>query len=76
MADPIAAINRILKAVDLDSDTVWLNSLRANLKAQPQKKQVSHQYASSQFGLDSAKMRERFTAYMADYELASTGLGE
>ena len=74
-ADPIAAINRILKAVDLDSDTVWLNSLRANLKTQPQKKQVSHQYALSQFGLDPGKIRERFAAYMTDYELVSAGSG-
>jgi hypothetical protein len=75
MADPLAAINRILKVVDLDSDTVWFNSLQANLKTQPQKKQISHRYAPSQFGLDSGKIRERFTAYMADYELASTGSG-
>ena len=73
MADPLAEINRILKAVDLDSDPIWLNSLRANLKTQPQKKQVSHRYAPSQFGLDPGKMRERFTTYMADYALAPTG---
>jgi hypothetical protein len=72
-ADPLAEINRILKAVDLDSDTVWLNSLRANLKTQPMKKQISHRYVPSQFGLDSGKMRERFADYMADYDLASTG---
>ena len=73
MADPLSEINRILRAADLDSDTVWLNSLRANLKTQPKKKQISHRYAPSQFGLDSGKIRERFTDYMADYELASTG---
>ena len=73
MADPLAEINRILKAVDLDSDPIWVNSLRATLKTQPQKKQVSHQYAPSQFGLDPVKMRERFTTYMTDYNLASTG---
>jgi len=73
MADPLAEINRILKAVDLDSDTFWLNSLQANLKTQPKKKQIRHRYALSQFGLGPDKMRERFTAYMADYELASTG---
>jgi hypothetical protein len=74
-ADPLAEINRILKAVDLDSDPIWLNSLRANLKTQPQKKQVSHQYALSQFGLDPGKIRERFAAYMTDYKLVSTGSG-
>jgi hypothetical protein len=47
--------------------------LQANLKTQPKKKQIRHRYALSQFGLDPDKMRERFTAYMADYELASTG---
>jgi hypothetical protein len=73
MADPLAEINRILIAADLDSNTVWLNSLRANLRTQPKKKQIRHQYAPSQFGLDSGKMRERFADYMADYELVSTG---
>jgi hypothetical protein len=72
MANPIAEINRILKAVDLDSDMVWLNSLRADMKMQPEKKQISHRYAPSQFELDSGKIRERFTDYMADYELVST----
>jgi hypothetical protein len=72
MADPLAEINRILKAVDLDSDMVWLNSLRADMKTQPKKKQISHRYAPSQFELDSGKIRERFTDYMADYELVST----
>ena len=76
MADPLAEISRILKALDLDSDTVWLNALQANLKTQPQKKQVSHRYAPSQFGLDPGKIRERFAAYMTDYELASTGSGK
>ena len=73
MADPLAAINRILKAVDLDSDPIWFNSLGANLKTQPRKKQTSHRYASSQFGLDPGKIRDRFAAYVADYELAATG---
>ena len=73
MADPLAEINRILKAADLDSDPIWVSSLRANLKTQPQKKQASHRYAPSQFGLDPAKIRERFTTYMADYGLVSTG---
>jgi len=76
MADPLAEISRILKALDLDSDIVWFNSLRANLKPQPMKKQISHRYALSQFGLDPGKIRERFTAYMADYELASKGSGK
>ena len=76
IADPLAEISRILKALDLDSDTVWFNSLRANLKPQPMKKQISHRYALSQFGLDPGKIRERFTAYMADYELASKGSGK
>ena len=75
MADPLAEINGILKAVDLDSDPIWLNSLRANLKAQPMKNQIGHQYAPIQFGLDAAKMRQRFSAYMADYDLASTRQG-
>ena len=73
MADPLAEINRILIAADLDSNTVWLNSLRANLKTQPKKKQIRHRYAPSQFGLDSGKIRERFADYLADYELVSTG---
>jgi hypothetical protein len=76
MADPLAEINRILKAVDLDSDTVCFNSPGANLKTQPMKKQTRHRYAPSQFGLDSGKIRERFTAYMADYDLASKGWGQ
>ena len=76
MADPLAEISRILKALDLDSDIVWFNSLRANLKPQPMKKQISHRYALSQFGLAPGKIRERFTAYMADYELASKGSGK
>ena len=73
MADPLAEINRILKAVDLDSDPIWENSLRADFKTPPQKKRISHRYAPSQFGLDPGKMRERFTTYMADYALAPTG---
>ena len=73
MADPLAEINRILKAVDLESNAVWLNSLRADFKTSPQKKRISHRYVLSQFGLDSGKMRERFAEYMADYELASIG---
>jgi len=73
MADPVAEISRILNVVDLDNDTVWSNSLRANLKTQPKTKQISHRYALSQFGLDPGKIRERFAAYMANYELASTG---
>jgi hypothetical protein len=76
MADPLAEISRILKTLDLDSDIVWFDSLRANLKPQPMKKQISHRYALSQFGLDPGKMRERFTAYIADYELASKGSGK
>ena len=76
MADPLAEISRILKALDLDSDIVWFNSLRANLKPQPMKKQLSHRYALSQFGLDSGKMRKRFAAYMTDYGLVSTGSGK
>jgi hypothetical protein len=73
MTDPLSAIDRILKAVGMDSDTFRLSSLRANLKTQPMKKQIRHRYAPSQFGLDYGIMRERFSAYMADYELASTG---
>ena len=73
MADPFTEINRILKTADLDSNTVWLNSLRADLKTQPKKKRMRHRYALSQFGLDSSKIQERFADYMADYELASTG---
>jgi hypothetical protein len=59
--------------VDLDSDPIWENSLRADFKTPLQKKRISHRYAPSQFGLDPGKMRERFTTYMADYELAPTG---
>ncbi len=73
MADPFAEINRILKAADLDGNTVWLNSLRADLKMKSKKKRLSHRYALSQFGLDSSKIQQRFADYIAAYELASTG---
>jgi hypothetical protein len=73
MADPLVEINRILKAVDLDSDPIWLSSMRDKLKRQPKKKLSRHRYTPSQFGLDPGKMRERFTTYMADYALAPTG---
>jgi hypothetical protein len=72
-ADPLAEIDCILKALDLDSDIDRLNSLQANLAPQPKKKQRSHRYTASQFGLPPAAIRERFAAYMADYDLASTG---
>jgi len=73
MADPVGEINRILKSVDLDSNTFWLDALRAGLKPQPKNRQKHHRYALSQFGLNPAKIRERFTDYMADYALDSTG---
>ena len=69
MADPLAEINRILKAVDLDSDPIWLSSMRDKLKRQPKKKLSRHRYTPSQFGLNPDKIQERFTAYMADYDL-------
>jgi hypothetical protein len=73
VTDPFAEIDGILKAADLVSNTIWLNSLRADLKTQPKKKQMRHRYDLSQFGLDSAIIQERFADYMADYGLASTG---
>jgi hypothetical protein len=69
MADPIAAIHRILDAANLASDPVWLNSMRVRLKRQSKKKLSRHLYTPSQFGLDPDKIRQRFTAYMADYDL-------
>jgi hypothetical protein len=73
MADPVAVIQRILNSVDLDSDPFWVNSLRVRLKRQPKKALLHHRYTLSQFGLDPVEIRDRFTTYMADYGLASTG---
>ncbi len=69
MADPLAVIHRILDAANLDSDPSWLNSMRARLKRQPKKKLSRHRYTPSQFGLDPDKIRQRFTAYMAHFDL-------
>ena len=69
MADPLAVIHRILDAANLDSDPSWLNSMRARLKRQPKKKLSCHRYTPSQFGLDPDKIRQRFTAYMAHFDL-------
>jgi hypothetical protein len=69
MKNPIAAIDRIRDSANLDSDPFWLSSMKAGLKRQPKKKLSRHRYAPSQFGLHPDKIRQRFTTYMADYDL-------
>lgn len=73
MADPVTAIERMLNSVNLDSDPFWVNSLRVRLKRQSKKALLHHRYTLSQFGLDPGEIRDRFSTYMADYGLASTG---
>jgi hypothetical protein len=72
MKNPIAAIDRIRDSANLDSDPIWLSSMKAGLKRQPKKKLSRHRYAPSQFGLDPDKIRQHFSGYVADYDLNLT----
>lgn len=71
MTDPRTALNRILKAANLDDDKIRLDFFRSNLITQSVEEKRRHRYGLSQFGVDPNEVRERFSAYMEDFDLAS-----
>lgn len=71
MTDPRTALNRILKAANLDDDKIRLDFFRSNLITQSVEEKRRHRYGLSQFGADPNEIRERFSTYMEDFDLAS-----
>lgn len=69
VADPLAVMARLCAELDLP----WSESIRGDvgrwLADNAQHKHGLHRYAASDFGLDEAALRERFSAYRERFDL-------
>jgi hypothetical protein len=69
MRDPQTTLVQILKRVDLDEGRLHTAPPLAGLGRQRRQKAVDHRYALSQFEIDADEIRERFGAYIGNYDL-------
>ena len=69
--DPLAVIDQIHRAIELNSYETWAESIKNNSKGTRKKRSGNHQYTDSQFGLYPDQIRERFSSYMREYDLSA-----
>jgi hypothetical protein len=69
MADPLATIGGIYAALGRTLSAETAARMRAYLAARPRGQHGRHRYALEEFGLERARLRARYAAYMAHYEV-------
>jgi hypothetical protein len=69
MRDPVAAVVSVYEAFGSALDQRSFDAMTAYVAAHPKNSLGVHGYDVSQFGLDPAELRERFSGYVARYDV-------
>jgi hypothetical protein len=69
MRDPLAAIARLYRQLDLDLDPAAEALMRACLAARPRARHGAHGYALEDFGLDRDDLHARYARYIRRYDV-------